>query len=131
MLSIMTSKSTHACLQEDAGKDVEALAFTMLVATIRQVDSLKRYQGLRASLHLLHVQVTQLLSHLSGRRTHSLFMTACEDGIGWIRVFQARLQQRDFDVDTGKEVQQADPGKCSGSDQKAGWDDFPPEQAIA
>lgn len=40
---------------------MEALAFQLLTQSLQQVGELKRYQALRASLHLLHLQVRRAL----------------------------------------------------------------------
>jgi malate/lactate dehydrogenase len=61
------------------GQEVEAVAWEYLQSTIRNVDSLKRYQGLKAALRMLTNQVraatTAITSYLADLRSQCL-MTA-------------------------------------------------------
>ena len=52
-------------MQADEGQDVEELAFQLLSQSIQQVEELKRYHALRASLHLLYLQVRGSLQNVS------------------------------------------------------------------
>ncbi|KAK9867398.1 hypothetical protein WJX84_001490 [Apatococcus fuscideae] len=58
--------SALSLCKEEEGQDVEQLAFSLLNQSIQQVNELKRYHGLRASLHLLQTQawrfVTQIMA---------------------------------------------------------------------
>lgn len=49
-------------VQEDEGQAVNAVAWDYFLRTIRNVDGLKRYQGLKAAMRMVITQVSYLLS---------------------------------------------------------------------
>ena len=52
------------CLQEDPGQEVERTAWTYTLDTVRNADTLKRYQGLKAAMRMLATQVLGTLQLL-------------------------------------------------------------------
>jgi hypothetical protein len=59
-LSDLTNK--NMLVQEDEGQAVNAVAWDYFLRTIRNVDGLKRYQGLKAAMRMVITQVSYLLS---------------------------------------------------------------------
>ena len=61
-LSLSDFKSCQHVAQEDEGQAVNAVAWDYFLRTVRNVDGLKRYQGLKAAMRMVTTQVSHPLA---------------------------------------------------------------------
>jgi len=69
-----STKKQQPDAQDDEGEAVKGVAWEYLVRTIRNVEGLKRYQGLNAALRMLTKQVDVDHAHASATNFFLVFL---------------------------------------------------------